>query len=72
MVRITGWKWPIDVLRAREYDNEPIKTCKIPKAQWRAIRRKNIPRNPSSITLPLNRKTGEELTIYDYNFVESG
>ena len=72
MVRITGWKWPIDVLRAREYDNEPIKTSKLPKAQWKAIRRKNIPTNPSSITLPLNRKTGEELTIYDYNFVESG
>ena len=70
MVRITGFKYPIDVLRAREYDNEPIKASKISKAQWRAIRRKNIPTNPSSITLPLNRKTGEELTIYDYSLVE--
>ena len=66
MVRLTGYERQLSLIRAREYGNQPIKTTKIPYVQLNAMIEAAIPVNRTSMKLPLNEETGEELTIYDY------
>jgi hypothetical protein len=70
MVKITGYKRQLRVLRAREYGNRTITKIKVSYLQLLTMAKPltQIPGNCTSKTLPLNQKTGEELAIFDYKF----